>query len=593
MAGRSRTRDRGVSRPGRRENRPAGFEEEVLRDWRPYSLAALIVLLLAVLQVSLIVRIDNTNLGTTNGLWKSVAVRTWELGSSHVGDSGGLLYIPAYGLMARAIPDEAVSYGVRPATPTFRKMAMTNAVFGALATGAVFLLSFHLLGSVSLALVVTAAHAGTGFVLLNSLNSEDVIPAYAFFAMAAYAFVWHALSRKLAPLILSGLLVALVALFHWTLMPPALAAFGIVELVLVLRRKAPPASLLIFPLAFFVGIVLFVGAVHVYRPASPIWFLEVLYPAKAKPSGWLGFGSNKAIYALMGMGNYFSGAQNVTDYHGELANAERIRFLVVSWVYLAVTAGACLFALARSAVPLALRAIAGLGLAVFLAGQLEHLYSQPQDPQSQIQPMFVTVAGLIVIVGLLRDRLPGKRLRLAALAVSGVFLLNGAVNVSLFLRESGADSKAVSAARELGRILRSRRVVLVSNGMEGWNAWLLLEVYGGDRRAYLRNNIHLFSVFTRRQGISGQEAANIMKKRIEAALGAGHEVAAADLWTRPTVEFTRAMTTLVNVDTAAAFDDALRGAFQTGASLDTPVGRIVELLPKAMVHEQRRVAVAR
>jgi hypothetical protein len=560
-------------------HRPFEARRDVLRNWRLYSFAILIVAALAACHVLLIVRLDNTNLATSNGLFKSLDVRAWELRTGQPLDDAGILYAPVYGALARAIPDEAVSYGVVPSAPTFRKIALLNAVFGALSTGAVFVLAFRLLSSMCLALVAAIAHAGTGFIVLNSLNSEDVIPAYAFFTLAAAAFVRYAGTRRWSMLTVAGLLVAMVALLHWTLMPPAVAAMETVLLALAARKRAPLASVLIFPLCVLAGIGLFVAAAHVNFSGTPISFLRILYPAKAQPSGWLGFGVNKAIYAVMGMGNYFAGAQNVVDYHYALNNSQWLRYMSVSWVYLAVAIGACVLALRRSGTAYEVRVLAGFGLALFLFGELEHLYSQPQDPQSQIQPMFVTVAGLIVLLRLLRDKFSRIPLRLASLVLGAAFALNGALNLATFLPGTGADSRAVSAVRELAGQMRSGRAIIVSGGFEGWQAWLLVEVHGGDQVEYMGRVIHLFSIFVNRPGITGAQAGEVLRKRIEKARSAGLTVLAADLWTKPKADFVHSMTTLVDTERAVAFDDTLRGAFRTGRSFNTPVGRMVELLP--------------
>src|ERR1700722_20361007 len=73
-------------------------------------------LFFASIYLGAVVVLDNTNIGTTNGLWKTPLVRGWEKGTSHKLDSGEWLYPPLYGVLCRAIPDARVSY-------TFRKMA--------------------------------------------------------------------------------------------------------------------------------------------------------------------------------------------------------------------------------------------------------------------------------------------------------------------------------------------------------------------------------------------------------------------------------------------------------------------------------------
>jgi hypothetical protein len=243
-----------------------------------YCVALLLALGLAVVYITLIVRIDNTNLGTTNGLWKAPAVRAWELGTGALGDSGGLFYIPTYGLLSRWIPDSFVSYGVHGELVTFRKMAFLNALFGAVASGVVFLLALRF--------VVFLAHASAGFVVLNSLNSEDVIPAYAFFMLTTTLWFEYVVRRKAYFLVASALFLTLTTLFHWTLMIPGLAALGATQLLMVLKKKHRAWLLIGFPL-LFVGMIEVVEVyLHFQNPS--FWHLsplQILYPAKASPLG--------------------------------------------------------------------------------------------------------------------------------------------------------------------------------------------------------------------------------------------------------------------------------------------------------------------
>jgi hypothetical protein len=97
--------------------------------------ACFVFLIFASIYLVAVVELDNTNIGTTNRLWKTPAVRGWEKGTGQKLDSGEWLYLPLYGLLCRAIPDGWVSYGVHGPVVTFRKMALFNAMFGGLASG--------------------------------------------------------------------------------------------------------------------------------------------------------------------------------------------------------------------------------------------------------------------------------------------------------------------------------------------------------------------------------------------------------------------------------------------------------------------------
>ena len=102
---------------------------------------------------------------------------------------------------------------------------------------------------------------------------------------------------------------------------------------------------------------------------------------------------------------------------------------------------------------------------LFGVGELEHLYSQPQDPQSQIQPMFVGTIGLIVILGIL-ERLTARKVLLSVLGgLTAAFLCNGAYNLGLMSAARGQDSSSLEIVKQLGELFPPERTVLVLDGL--------------------------------------------------------------------------------------------------------------------------------
>jgi hypothetical protein len=134
------------------------------------------------------------------------------------------------------------------------------------------------------------------------------------------------------------------------------------------------------------------------------------------------------LFAAIATGNYFAGGYNIPDYHWAFGSLEHLTKMTISWIYLAITLGACVVTLVRGRVT-ELRVYAAYGVALFLVGELEHLYSQPQDPQSQIEPMFVAVIGLSLLMRELSMTLRGMRRRLALFALTLVFVGNSIFNI--------------------------------------------------------------------------------------------------------------------------------------------------------------------
>ncbi len=546
------------------------------RSGRCLLLALAVFLALAGFYVGLVVYLDNTNLGTTNGLWKAPFVRYWETNTGRPVESGGPLYLPVYGLLSGAIPDRVVSYGVSGSFLTFRKMAILNALFGALASCAVFLLAVRLLRFKVAALTVCLGHALAAFVLLNSLNSEDVMPAYAFFVIASALLFEYLSTRKWFWLPASVAFFVLVMLFHWTLIVPALAAAGTALLALALiesRQRWAPAA---FVALFFLAVLLASGVpALVFGRTIPV--MELLYPGKAHPNGYLGLSADKVVLAAMGVGNYFSGGRNLTDYVAASGNREELREMAVSWLYLVVAAGGCVWCWFSRLGSRNARLLALFGLVLFGVSELEHLYSQPQDPQSQIQPMFVGTIGLIVILGIL-ERLTARKVLLGVVGgLTVAFLCNGAYNLGLMSEARGQDSSSIELVKQLGELFPPDRTVLVLEGSAAWDTWRFAETFHGNSEFFGSRMIYLATPFTLRAGISATEAAEWARGRIDRALDAGDTVVTRAWWMEQRREFAGSLVYSTSRENAGAYWDILQGAYEIGRSWNTRIGRFVEL----------------
>jgi len=537
--------------------------------------ALFLTLCLTAIYIALVVKIDNTNLQTTNGLWKTPAVYDWEHRISTPLDTGGFLYLPTYGYLSRLIPDRLVSYGVHGEVVTYRKLAFLNSVFGGLASGVVFLLALRLTGAIPAALLVFFAHASSAFVLLNSLNSEDVIPAYTFFVISTGLLLEYWITRRLFFLFLAAPFFAFVTLFHWTLMIPGAAAIACVQVQDVLQHRRWPWSGLAFVLTFIAVVkacllVISAQTSHVFS----VW--QAIYPSKASgASGWVGLRWEKIFLALVGIANYFCGGNNVGDYHGFLsAHPDTVS---LSYMYFLTTSAACVWALLSRRAESKIKQMALFGVTLFSIGELEHLYSQPSDPQSQIQPMFVTVLGLAILLWALTTSKMASALRWVLVGLFAIFAANAAANLHFMLLMRGDDSRSVRAVKEFAQLFPAANTVVITQGFEGFDTWLYVEVYRGNPEQYHSRDIGLADAFTSSSGITGSEAAILTKKQIDKALADGYRVVADAIWIGEPDPFVGSMEEVTNSQQARAFYDILRPAYDTGRAWDTPFGHFVEL----------------
>lgn len=532
--------------------------------------------IVALVYLSLVVTIDNTNLGTSNGLWKSPDVYAWGHGFKGPLDSGGILYGPTYGILTRLIPDSLLQYGTPGTDVTFRKMAVLNALFGGVASGLVCFLALRFTGSPFSAGLISMMHAGAGFVLLNSINSEDIIPAYALFLGGTVCFFEYLRRGGIWLWAGSAFLFALATLFHWTLMVPGVAAVGAVFAVLLWTRReffwAGVVWLFLF-LCFVQGLVLLVFPLrHI-----PVW--AIVYPGKADAAGWVGMFGEKGWNLIVGIGNDFAGGNNFGDYKAAFATGSSVFLMSVTWIVLAVTLIASFVIWARRPIRSGLPLLAVFGIVLFLSGEAGAVYSQPQDPQMQIEPMFVIISGMILLLSR-ASWLTGSLWRTGATAaVVLVSTVNGAWNVHLMRQLSGQDSRALSAIAEMDHLFPKNDTVIVWHGFEPWTSWQYVLLWRNNSPGFLTRSYHLARPFTMNRGISGRAAAELMTAQIDGAMASGLHVVAASLWPQSDDAFVGAFTTVTTEAEARTYLSLLRNRYRLGRRWNIQAGTFVELLP--------------
>jgi hypothetical protein len=540
-------------------------------DPQRYFLGFLVAILTAALYITLIVTIDNTNLGTTNGLWKAPQVSDWEYGRARPVDDGEYLYTDLYGHLARVVPDSWLRYGTAPRDVTFRKMAILNGVLGGVAAGCVFVLGLLITSSRLVSVAIWILHAGAGFVLLNSINSEDIIPAYTCIVAAVLCLIEFFQTASIISFILSAVLVGLATLLHWSTFPPAFAALVVVCAFLLLKHPRFFWTGALWLTVFLSSIKLMILAVLPEFKKLPLG--TVLLPGKANAAGWVGLFVEKIWFFLLGVGNYFSGANNLSNFRSALESSSVFRSMIISWMVLAIALGSCCAAALRPSTRPIPRILSIFALVMFAVGEAGAIYSQPQDPQMQIEPMFVVIAGMLLLPW------ANRILRRAAVGAVVLFALNGAWNVHLMMPQRGLDSRAIADVTEINRLFPKETTVVVCQGMEGWITWQYVFFWDGHSAEWMKRNFQLARPFTTVRGISGDAAAEMMEAEINDARSHGLRVVASALWTTPENEAVGSYTTVTTEANAKVFVAKLRHDIPIGQQWNTPIGPFVELLP--------------
>src|SRR5689334_9126132 len=135
---------------------------------------ALVFLLSLLFLTTLIGWLQNVHIQTANGMYKSIQAEPWIADPAHARlDPSNYLYFPLYGALARVLDGLGILRGV-----AWKQFAYLNALWASVATVFVYAFAWRLTGSARTSAFAALFHLGCSFVLLLSVISEDIMPAY-------------------------------------------------------------------------------------------------------------------------------------------------------------------------------------------------------------------------------------------------------------------------------------------------------------------------------------------------------------------------------------------------------------------------------
>ncbi len=498
-----------------------------------WQLALAFVLSLLFL-VGLIVWLQNVHILTANGMYKSIEAEPWihDFAGARL-DYANYLYFPLYGALCKLLDAIGILRGV-----PWKQFAYLNAFWASLCIVFVYAFFHRLTGSIVASVLATLFHLGTGFFLLLSVISEDIMPAYTvLMAAMLLAGLWFDRPTHLR-VVLVATLFTLAWLIEWRLIFPTLCGLLLALAVadVPVRRRLGLTAALLVSIVAVTGIVQQIWEGH----NGALGLFDILWTGKGVGSGWGGIVWAKAWMMLSGVGNYFL----ITGSYFDPASAAR--------GVLALSLSA-LFQLAIFVIGVVilwprrhdrrLRAIAAVFLGTLAAGQVMNFYSQPQDPQMQINVMpWLTVTwALIVAAGV------GKRARgevrpwlMPALAILSLAPL--VWNVLSLSRWRGLDTASVAALAELEQHFPTDRTVFLYWGFEPIATWqyaLWSHTWDWDFVAPPGPApsdqprfkwIAVDAGAIRHVQWTATEHAAALKQQIDLALRLGYRVAVSDFW---------------------------------------------------------------
>ncbi len=500
--------------------------------------------------------LENVHIVTGNGMFKSIQAEPWIADFAHARlDPSNYLYFPLYGLLAKLLDALGILKGA-----AWKQFAYLNAFWASLAVAFVYAFVLKLTARPIVAVLTALFHLGCGTFLLLGVINEDIMPAYALLlASMLMAGLWFD-RPTVGRVALVGTVFTFGWLIEWRLMFPTLPAF-ILALAFApgtAGRRAKMIATLIVSVLAVSGLVELSWEGH----NGAVGLHDILWTGKGvfkegehDITGWAGLSWDKAWTMLAGVGNYFLLIGGFVDPLSARQAASGLSLSVLLQVLIFVLTVVVLWP--RRHEP-RVRCLALVFLGTLGAGQVLNFYSQPQDPQMQVNVMvWLTVAWALLLAAL-----HARGAVLAALAVLSLAPL--AWNVDALARYRGGDTQSLAAMDRLEQHFPTDRTVFLYWGFEPILVWQFSQWSRSWDMHFDKTVPEAPSVNPKFKWLAAstgavryarwtpQEHAEQLKRDIDRVLDHGYRIAVDELWGWSPEELAGRLAGLVAADRAPA-----------------------------------------
>lgn len=523
--------------------------------------------------------LQNVHIVTGNGMYKSIQAEPWIADFAHARlDPSNYLYFPLYGALSKLLDALGILRGV-----AWQQFAYLNAFWASLGMVVVYAFVHRMTGSVAASVLASLFHFGTGFFLLLATINEDIMPGYMLvLASMALAGVWFE-RPSYRQVVIVAAIFTLGWLVEWRLIFPTLPALGLALLLSqgTWKQRIARAVVLVVSIVAVAGIVQQIWEGH----AGAVGLPDLLWTGKGVATGWAGLGWDKAWLMLSGVGNYLLILGGFVDPLAAQRAAGPLTLSVL--LQLAIFVAAAVVLWPRRHEP-RMRAIAVVFLGTLGAGQVMNIYSQPQDPQMQINVMpWLTVAWALLVAAWL-----AKPRALPVLALLSILPL--VWNVAALAHYRGGDADALKAIAAMEKELPPEKTVFVYWGFEPITMWqyaLWSRTWDLDDGSTWEPApstkprfkwIALDGAAIRHPGWTAERHAQSIKRGLDLALDRGYRVVISDAWSWSEAELAKQLGVLSAADHAPSIHRMLHGDYDaTPTFRDPAVGTYYELRRKS------------
>lgn len=552
-------------------------ESPVSRSALAFDFALIWCLSLAAL-VNLILWYDNAQGITGNGIFKAMQAKPWirDPASAQL-DPSNYLYFPVIGRICWLFD----FLGVFPGDPR-RQIPFISAMSASACLVLIYILILHITGDRVLAIISAAFHLAGAFFLRLAISNEDIMPSYALMLSSmVLGSMWFTRPSFRRVAIVSSLFT-LGWLFEWRLMFPTLPAM-LLALALAPCRPAMRIAWAATFLATSFVVVLVIQALWGPQPGNPGRVLDLIWTAKGTNTGYAGFAMNKIGFLWVGIGESLLGGQNVADLDHTASIAKE---LVLSSLIVAMAGIGAVVLLWRNRSTADARVLAAIFGGTFAVGELMNLYSQPQDPQMQINVLpWLTVAVALIASELSKRR---KGLTLVSLALASACIAS--YNTQALAATRGEDGRWREALARIEREVDPANTFLLVYGFDAllaqifyyWDGqWNFFDTLGPAPTPLTKfKYLGLVSGPVNHPKLTGPELAAQLEAQIYKAMNLGYDVVAVDVWGWGRRTMASALSTVADEKKSDALYDMLHAKFVAKPIYTDPVaGQFVRLEP--------------
>lgn len=534
--------------------------------------------------------IQNVHISTTNGLWKSLDVARWiQTPSWALIEPSNAIFYPVYAALARVLN----ALGVFPGM-AWRQMAIINALFAGISGAIVFAFVSRWTRNLTITLLASTAYMLSGFVLLHGLVNEDIMPGFTWIlASTLMACAWFGKPTALK-IIAVALVFAIGWLFEWRLMfpslPPLLLALFLAPGSALQRVWRP--SLFLAAMAVPPAVVA-ASTLTVFNKAQALkLFFTLFWTGKGVGTGWGGYSANKLWFEWSGTAEAIFGARHLQ--HVDWLWTPSARGVLAGTFLMIVFAVLCVRYIWRNRENASVRAAAVIVGGNAVCGVIFNLYSQPQDPQMQINVMIWALFGWVLLMKAILGN--GEQSRspqvnaLALVAAATVAVIPSAYALKTAYEHQGTDRRAIQLVNELDKQFDPKTTVYVYHDFDPVITWqstkLGLRPHTSTQSLppaptpiYKWIGIATDSVL--HPEWSGAQHAEKVIDEINRALALGYRVVTSQFWTTDEAQWISSYSTIVpNPEKTRDLRRVLHETFQAKAVWTDPDTRVWSELVK-------------